>query len=1202
MTTTGSTDGAFLEAVKAAWDRATVTEPATGKVTASDLGELSARVDALATLQAEGLEAIDSEDERTAMSGTLALVYARCAAVAIAGGDAASGDRWLSDAHGFAVDDDLRDELAAARLAPQRYRALVHGRNLIANEQEAAARRVWNELTKDKIDDLFTKAAREELAAPRPLADGQLPTLWSWNGVGLAFRGRRDQWPDGSYVTTHCFTAVYVPLVPLRAYRVQDAEDGYTVLAREQLSSFAKIARLAVAGLIVAAIAGFAIHDRLNDPERLARIRWDDALEVASGKDPEAGLSAVDRALASDDITRVSSARVERAGAEVVRLSASYVAKPFTRDSVDQASRVVRRYQALPSNAQGGAARVAILAALDGWIAELGATIENADARLALLHHAASVADRARAGEIAKKITTDRLALANARVVEWPLDALATLAGATDPATIELTTKIVTRLVESPSLLLDAGSDLDTWFKHTTDEPLRAKVVAQQAAAEAGRSQAEAEDVTAKQLGAMQIERPWDQHVAIALARDDASKGNLTGATARLAKLGAPGLIVRDARLLLGQLAMAEGRLEEADRMLASLLGSRLRAFETASAALRDATAKVEQRLRSQLDTDLPADLASKLESAGEVEQRGILLEWFNAALDADPAVKVARDAHTALGDVVPVVIAAGSVKLRRAQALSGGARDAMLGEAERAFLAVRAEAEGQPEFHLSLGEIYARLGKTKESEAEFAALLAKQDPDLTLEVANVYREIGSIERATQVAKQLYDTASSPIKERAAKLLGLFSARDEDESEAWYRKADSSDPFVRVGLLEIEAQRLRRQGKHAECAAKFAEVAKAYVAAASASDSAGYNNAAGAHGQRFACTGDVSALRDAAAMYEKAYRAEPDDPVVVGNLAKSLEAHAKVRVVAKRVDVRVLRLALGDANDIIEALLVSAERDAVLAELGADPGYRRSAELIAQFEILAPNNTAPYDMAFNQAYDRRDEVAAAAVVDRARRANALDLSDAAQGRAKWRSGASDAMLVETILADVARFDAALAQPRVTGKTRGAAYYLLARAIRWAAVVKPEPALLARVREAGDESLKLWPALEPTTTIMSALIDEAALAADAKTWIPMRREESAIGVLASLAEKNSPLAVQIRASKQWGEVARYARADTTRPGTDDVRVARLLGDAALLAKAQAVFDDKLVRLALELAIITSPKSDVTAQELAFLDKR
>jgi cellulose synthase operon protein C len=997
---------------------------------------------------------------------------------------------------------------------------------------------------------------------------------------------------------------LYIPLIPIGAYRVVDQDGGYLVLAREQLSRFAKLARLAVVAVAVLAIGGFAVNSYLNDPDRLARKRWDAALAVASEKDAEAGLAALDAELAGGDIASVPTDSAEHAGAEVVRLAASYVAKPFTPDKLDQAGRVVRRYLALPDRAKGGAARAAMLGALDGWLAQLGDKVERADARLALLSHEVAVADDARAAEIRKTIAATRLAVAKAQAADWPLDALAILAEAPyDAATLAIADAIVARIADAPSLLLDAGPDLTPWLDATKDEALRKKVLDGRHTADEIKDEATADGVTAAQLAAMQTKRPWDQRVTLALARLDADAGKLDAAAARLGKLGAQGMMIRDARFMLGSLQVAQGKLDEADATLTALLARRMQKFAAASAALREAVARADERVKGQLDRGtVPPDFRAKYEAAPEAERGKVVEAWYNEQIDSDPTVVSRREAYLALGDVVPLSLAAGSAKLRRAQKLAGGARDALLADAERTFLAIRAEAEGQPEFRLGLGEIYARLGKIKESDAELQAILDKKEPELSIKVANVYRDIGSVARAKQIAKDVFESSTGAIKDHAAVLLGLITAGDDEESESWFRKADQNNPFVQTTLLELEGQKLYRQGKLAACASKYAAAAKAHLAMAKGTNVAGYNNAALAHQHRYQCSGDPAALTDAQTTLEKAYRAAPDEPLIVGNLTRLLGTIADLHVLAKHIDVRALDVGATEAEIVMSALLAGPQRDAVLAEVLADPSHRRSVELAAQFEVLAPNNVAAYSEAFGHAYAKRDEAAAAAIVERARAAKALDTSEAQRRREKWLTGAEDAKLFEHYGARVPLLEKALAQPKLSAATRAAGNLLLSSSLVATAVYKRDPALLARAREAAVQAMAQWPAIDANAMIVHALVDEAGLAANADAWVKERRTRSAIAAVAHLVAQKSPVGDQIRATKPWGEVAKFARADTTRPGLDEVRLARLLGDDVLATRAKTVLDDKLTRLNVELRHILDPGDVEDTENQELLDKR
>jgi hypothetical protein len=119
-------------------------------------------------------------------------------------------------------------------------------------------------------------------------------------------------------------------------------------------------------------------------------------------------------------------------------------------------------------------------------------------------------------------------------------------------------------------------------------------------------------------------------------------------------------------------------------------------------------------------------------------------------------------------------------------------------------------------------------------------------------------------------------------------------------------------------------------------------------------------------------------------------------------------------------------------------------------------------------------------------------------------------------------------------------------------------------------------------------------------IASDLIDEAAIAADGKAWLTARRVRRPVNALASLVADHAPLADKIRGAKSWSEVVEHTRADRTRPGTSDLRLARLLGDAALEARARAVLDDRMAHLGLEFAVLLDPGDEVSKADLALLD--
>jgi hypothetical protein len=1191
---------ALLDELKNAWDYVSSIEPVLGRVSKEDLRRVEGSIKSVEANTGE-LEELDEEDAASAESA-LAVLYARAAAIAVAAGDEVQAHRWFDEGEGYAQDDAYAAQFDAGRKDPERFRKLVQGRYQIANNREREARALWREVVKAKPDDALAVAANAEQKAPRPLKDGQMPTLWTYNGIGVGFSGSRDRWEDGSYATTHCFKIIYIPIWPIGAYRVIDGEEdgNYYILAREPLSGFAKAWRWIFLASIVLIIAGVQISNHFNDPTRKAKIRWDDTIASVQKKPAEEALRELDARL-TDDIWRVGTERAQKVGSEIMRITSAGVKTPFTRDGLDQAGRVVRRYEALPQEAKGGAARDTLLAALDKWTADLAETPENAEARLEMLRLAEKHADAKRQGPLLAKIESTRLLAADAKVESAPLEALAIYVERPSADALARANKIVEKLAESPALLADAGKDLETWMGATASgDALRTKVQESRDKALLAKQEAQDEKATPKQLEAMLKKNPWNQWAGLALANKEIEAGKLEQAADRLRAFGKPNQLVRDVRQTLGQLSSALGQLEEADELLTGLLGARLGRFQKVASQLDEAQKKVMDRLRT---AEVPYSMQIELERANEEQRNVILQKWVADEMEKDATVKNLSEQYLALNDVVPAALAAGGVKLRRAQSLAGAARDAMLGEAERMFLAIRTEAEGQPEFRVGLGEIYARLGKTKESEEQFKAVLDMKQPDLSLRVARVYRNIGSTERAKEVAKQVFDVATSPTKDGAAVLLGIMSngVGEDDEAEKWFRKADQKDPMVKTSLLEIEARRALRSGKNAECAQKYTLIAKQHLQAAKALDTAAYNNAAIAHQARYMCSGDPQALADAESTLEKAYRVKGDEPIVVANLADLHDTNSKRRVLAKRIDPKALQAMSGETDDILDLLLDSAERDAVLADMNADAGARRASELFKQYEVLAPNSTSAYKNLMSEAWDRRDEAALAALLDRAKKAKGLEVGEAATYRERLIKGELDPTLIEYSNATLARV-LPLLQKAKDSKTKAALLVASSNARIRAALYQNDVDGVRNARSEVQEAGKLWPAIATPSTVIGLLVDEAGLTADSKAWIAGRRERGAIALLAKLAAENSPLAAKIKESKQWGEVRTVAATQVGRPGLDDLRVARLLGDAALETRAKAVLDDKLTRLSWEISLVLDPTSQAIKEDLALLDKR
>jgi hypothetical protein len=95
------------------------------------------------------------------------------------------------------------------------------------------------------------------------------PALVRVNGIGCGVYGSRDHDAEtGTYVTTYCFSFLFIPIFALTAYRVARAQNGgWYFLGRVPLSNFAKtwnvLLLLAVAG--VAGLIGWESYTHSTD-------------------------------------------------------------------------------------------------------------------------------------------------------------------------------------------------------------------------------------------------------------------------------------------------------------------------------------------------------------------------------------------------------------------------------------------------------------------------------------------------------------------------------------------------------------------------------------------------------------------------------------------------------------------------------------------------------------------------------------------------------------------------------------------------------------------------------------------------------------------------------------------------------------------------------------------------------------------------
>ncbi len=971
-------------------------------------------------------------------------------------------------------------DLEAAKADMDGYTLLMRARWLRRNKKSSD--RAFLRAAKEAQTEAIREAAKRGYAAPKPISSA--PPLARINGCGVALYGHRDPWADGSHVATYCIALLFVPVFPLTAYRIIDhGNRRFSFLGQERLSPFARgYRKLLLAGAALF-LAFTAVMGYLDSPQRKGRIAMEEAREHDAAGDRDGAIERYAQ-VAADQAWR-SPELAEEAARAIVRLEAETVSKPFAPKDRAVAERLATRFRQLPEPVKSSAGE-ALGTQLAAWSGEL----DDPQAALQILElgDVSSTAKR----QVAAKREELQVALGDRLAENWPVSALERYleAGAREKAGA-----VVARLLAHPSLLAAHRGLIDRWLAAGRDERVENAVAAAVARSEAPERRALLEKGGMKALAALARRDPEDQEVAVAIAIIHRGRGHSQLGVDTLERLGTPGWLVPDAQMQLGALYLDLGDLVKSEAVLDPYLSARLPQFAGArqayTAAVRSFRETMLQRAKSGA---LPAEINAKLDAAPPDDQPKIFFEYVGEQESQDERLLALRSAYEAYGDVVPASVTLGMVELRRANEVSGDERARLLARAEEVFLAIRAEAEDVPAYHLGLGQVYHRLGRAEEGDSELAALLEGHDPVIANQVANAYRELGLIKQAREIAQRAFDESSGPARNDAAQTLYLLSSSLE-EQRSWLQKVTSNDPDVVASRAEVEAWLLYQSGKPEAADKVFAKAAAIYEQKA-AHNSASANNAALAFQARYFCTGNEHFLEKAVSGLEAALRLEPDNSLVLGNLAAAYEYKGEVDVVGKWIDGSILHLQSNDSSELLSVLASGRLHDQVNAAVREDASLSKSLALSRQEEVLAPERTDAYERALDRATLLHDLQMLSELEQRLANLRRVDTTQIAERMAQFVRRDQDTRILASFEADLARLDGLLqrARKKKHAPTIAAIQVLQANVFDRRAVMTNALEDAQRAADCLDDAERTWDGFDLGWTRAAVMMRVAALAA------------------------------------------------------------------------------------------------------------
>jgi cellulose synthase operon protein C len=1166
-------DTAELEpAPKRRGDRALVAS-------AAELAEVLERA-AIARLDELRAEVLDREQ-----LGSYELSIAYCAA-AIAGlrflgGATSEAAAELKAAADLAPDGELGDLLREGALDPEAFTGLLHAQWLMRNQRFAAGRSRASELLRRKLGKEMARCAQQIADTLEPL--GVAPTLFRFNGCGVALYGRRDARDDGSYVATRYVALLFIPVYPLDAFRVTPANFGFRFHGKAQLDPRAHwIRRLAVAvALAVAVVAGGAFYlksDRHQLNQRLADAAKLEGL-VHDQKSSDAALERYEQ-IFHEYREKVDEPRLEPIALGIARISTRTLGAALRPGDVDVALAALRRFASVPEAARGGEAAAFVEGRVNDWVNSLGsADAERTTGSLRLLgitNIALNSPPR-----LAQREQALHLRLGQDLAADWPVVALEFLARAADekgaPAAME------TALAALPPTALDTLSPvLEDWITGHVGAPAFAK---SSALLDAVRVRAEARkaDPARTELldkggddaleGAI-VARADDPAFSVALAQRLQERGEAAQALATLERLGTPGQLPESAALLFGRLSSELGNKQRAVEIYEHWLLARLPEYEATSFKLSRRVSAKRQECSKQADQDaLPSDITKQLQEAKDTEQaRSLYGDWVDAQLKKDSEIEQLRGRLEKLDAVVPVALSLGMLLLDSAQTGAGELRAAALAKAERTFLSIEAGGEGLPAYHLGLGSVYYRLGKSTEGEREFAVLLERKEPLLDLDVVRSYRDLGQLPRAKEVALRVFEQSKDELKFAAAVQLSLL-AEDLEEQEKWLLAGDQSTSYVKNSLVEVQAKKAFRAGNLALADEKYQRAYELYLNE-STSDVSGANNAALALSARYTCTGDSRHLTRAVDLLEKARRLAPNDSVVLQNLATPLRHLAELDAVHTWLNAPALKLSTGELESVLEWLDAGDARATVLTTLRQNPYFRRAADTVRQARVLGPSWPEPYYSELQWLTIFEDADGIATIKKQIEAAEKIDRESAQRQRAEWVSGVNDARERQRFEGAIARYAAILAtlEAPSAAPSRAVVKALWADQEDSLTLLDSAPAhaqkALSLLRQAEGD----WPLLslqgEEAAQLTRLAVLRALPQAGPDARHDLRRDGITLTLWRWLKATNSPALAAVKAQPELAEAARaLATAPDRRQSPLSYVLGMLTGDRELVRRAR-----------------------------------
>ncbi len=874
------------------------------------------------------------------------------------------------------------------------------------------------------------------------------------------------------------------------------------------------------------------------------------------------------------------------------------VSAPATVESVEAIRDYVDAYNRLRPSDAVRAQRANVVGKLGTWVDEIGLETEEAAVATRVVAALGLVLDESNAGLRTTREQATLMLGAEAEA-EWPADALALYASVLPSERVQpATNALLERLLEWPQMLASSEREVRRAIEGAPAE-LRAGV---EAALLTNRAWDEDEERAAAlleeggaRLDAWVLANPGDQLAVAAVAHRQRNRGQSAEGLATLEALGLPGETVDATHVLRAELLVYAERSDEALMLLRRYTDAHLSDYVEAATTydrrLEEKYTEIENRAERG---DLPRSVMDRLLAIEDQNKRGVaFMEYADERLRADAELRGLADQISAYSDAVSASMLRGSVALELAVGESGEARQTLLLEAEASFLAIRGDAGDTPAYRVLLGQVYHRLGRPEEGDAEFTAVVNGFEPVWDLAVASAYRELGLADRARTVVNDV--VARNPDAEAlatASVLLAALATTPEEQLQAMELAPDvAANRRLRD---ENRAFDLMSEGDLDAAAEIFLRIAEEWDAEVGAGGT-GANNAGVAYQNRYGCTGDMADLTLAIEAFERAGRLDPGSAIVAENAATAQLVSARTTVLAEFVDLEALGFD-SDLEQLVPLLLRGSERERVRSMLMESPLYAAAIANLRRALTLSPGNTALFET-LRQVLVDVDDAAGVERLHTQLLSTGFERT-ADESLASFQRGEMDELVDLLSAADVAYWKMWLADANTDAVTLDAGRALLLSALyQRLRTSGPEDAIAAAFTVLGEMRSSEW-GIE-TTALAFAASNAVARAAEsnaplAEAWSEMRLLYRPGAEMAlRLSEQSPEFAAALRAEPSMAAVRVAMDALADDPTLSSWAAAAALGDRTRMASHAAFRDDATHAASNKLRFAMSNTNDMGA---------